>query len=73
MRDAVAQALASEATGQWVLIDVAMEALEVSQRRAYELAKSEGWRTARGTRPRQYSFEDIRTTYRRINSSRSQS
>jgi len=68
MRDRLRSALAGESLGVWVLIDVAMEALNVSQRRAYQLAKSEGWRVARGTYPKQYSFEDIRTTYRTRNS-----
>ncbi|MFP7833119.1 hypothetical protein [Marisediminicola sp. LYQ134] len=47
----------------WVLIDVAAAAMQVSVRRARELAKSEEWRTAPGQRPTQYLFADIRRTY----------
>lgn len=65
--------LEGTATGQWVTLDVAMEALGISKRRARELATSEGWRIAPGTRPRQYAFADIRRTYqhRRTESSTS--
>jgi hypothetical protein len=56
--------LEGNSTGQWVRLDVAQEALGVDRRRALQLAKSEGWRVAPGTRPREYSFEDIRTTWK---------
>lgn len=54
----------SPATGHlnyWVAIDVAAAALDVSPRRAYELARSEGWRRT-PTRPRGYLMQDIRST-----------
>jgi hypothetical protein len=47
----------------WVAVDVAMEALGISQRRVYQLAKQEGWRTAAGHYPKQFLFQDVRTTY----------
>lgn len=47
---------------QWVAIDVAAEALNISKRRAYELARQDHWRCTR-RRPKQYLFADIRNTY----------
>jgi len=49
----------------WITIDLVAELLEVSIRRAREIAKAEGWRTARdqGSRTTQYHFADIRRTY----------
>lgn len=47
----------------WVDIKIAAIALGVSVARAYQLARSEHWRTATGQRPRQYSFADIHRTY----------
>jgi hypothetical protein len=71
IRPELQQALASESRGVFVTIDVAMEALGLDQRRTYQVAKSEGWRIAPGTRPRQYRFEDIRATYRKRKTTRS--
>ena len=48
---------------RWVSIQEAAIALGVDKRRAYQLARSEGWRRAPGQRPRQYSFADIYRTY----------
>lgn len=47
----------------WVTIDVAAEALHVTIKQAYRIAKKHRWRTARGQYPKQYSFADIHTTY----------
>ncbi|WP_213816253.1 hypothetical protein [Glaciihabitans sp. dw_435] len=49
--------------GVWVAIDVVMTALDVKRSKAFALAKSEQWRTAPGTHPKQYSFTDVHTTY----------
>jgi len=49
----------------WVEIDVAMEALDIGRSKAFELAKSEQWRSIKttGMRSRQYLFADIARTY----------
>ena len=47
----------------WVTIEAAAIALGVNVRRAYQLARSEHWRTAPGQRPKQYRFDDIHRTY----------
>jgi len=65
MREELEQALASDSRGVFVTIDVAMEALDTNRSRTFAIAKSEGWKVAAGTRPRQYLFNDIRTTYNR--------
>lgn len=71
LRPELQQALDADTRGVFVTIDVAMEALGLDQRRTYQLAKSEGWRVAPGTRPRQYRFEDVRATYRHRKTTRS--
>lgn len=48
---------------RWVTIDVVMEAFNLKRSRAYALAQAEQWRTAPGTRPKQFSWHDITTTY----------
>lgn len=47
----------------WVGVDVAAEALGVTERQVRRIAKTAGWRMAPGTYPTQYLFNDIRTTY----------
>lgn len=59
----LAEALERTQTGVWVAIDVVQMVFGIQKRQAYILAKTEGWRTAPGVRPREYSFEDIRTTH----------
>lgn len=66
MRDELEGLLESEHPGWWVGIDVVMEAFGVGRRRAYKLARDYGWRTARGTYPRQYAFKDIQGTYQQL-------
>jgi hypothetical protein len=65
MKRDIEELLNSEHPGLWVEIDVAMEAFGLAKSRAYDLAKAEGWRRARGVRPTQYAFADIKATYRR--------
>lgn len=50
-------------SGSWVGIDVIAVAFGVKPRQAYNIAKAEGWRTARGQYPKQYAFADVRRTY----------
>lgn len=47
---------------RFVTIDVAAEALNVSVKTAYRLARAHRWRRT-PTRPYEYHFADIRTTY----------
>lgn len=47
----------------FVEIDVAAQALAVTIKQAYRIAKKQKWRTARGQYPKQYLFADIHTTY----------
>lgn len=65
MRSDVVDLLRSDHPGLWVEIDVAMEALNVGKRTAYQIAKEDGWRTARGSYPRQYSFSDIYASWQK--------
>lgn len=51
------------ADAAWVAIDVAAEALGISIKQAYRIAKTDQWRTAPGHYPKQFLFNDIRTTY----------
>lgn len=62
MNPDVQQLLDNDPAGLWVALDVVMEALDVSRRRAYEIAREDNWRT-RG-RPQQYAFADVARSYR---------
>jgi hypothetical protein len=65
MKRDVEKLLSADHTGLWVELDVVMEAFDLGQRRAYQLAHTENWRRARGVWPTQYAFSDIRATYRK--------
>lgn len=58
--------------GVWVAIDVAALALGVGEKRAYQLSKSEGWRTSPG-KPRGYLIDDIKKTARQRKTERTHS
>jgi hypothetical protein len=54
-------------TPTWVTLATAATALGLGTRRTYQLAKSENWHTAPGSRPKQYAFADVTRTWRRLN------
>ena len=55
---------AIDSAGLWIGLDVVQEAFGIKRSAAYKLARQEGWRTAPGQYPKQYSFTDVKNTYR---------